>query len=67
MNTKKVFVKFCALQALYWSFYASLPAYVTSYMLEKGMGAATLDSWVIAVTGKVEMGAKSRTRSLVTL
>ncbi|MBQ7057885.1 MAG: MFS transporter [Firmicutes bacterium] len=39
---KKTFVKFCVLQACYWSFYAALPAYITAYMLEKGMSASTL-------------------------
>ena len=38
----KVFVKFCILQAAYWSFFASLPGYITAYMLERGMSAGTL-------------------------
>ncbi len=38
----KVFVKFCFLQAAYWSFFASLPGYITAYMLERGMSAGTL-------------------------
>ncbi len=132
---KSVFIRFCILQAAYWSFYAALPAYISAYILDRGMSASllgillavqmgsaftgsvfwgryvdrkqasrrffltgiasvaclstllflfagqalllfllyplfgfmngpiatTLDSWVIAVTGKVENGAKSRT------
>jgi len=37
-----VFLRFCFLQAAYWSFYAALPSYITAYMLTKGMDAATL-------------------------
>lgn len=38
----KVFVRFCILQAAFWSFFASLPGYITAYMLERGMNAGTL-------------------------
>ena len=36
------FVKFCIMQAAYWSYFASLPGYITAYMLSKGMSASTL-------------------------
>lgn len=38
----KIFVRFCILQAAFWSFFASLPGYITAYMLERGMNAGTL-------------------------
>lgn len=38
----KVFIKFCVLQASFWSFFASLPGYITAYMLERGMNAGML-------------------------
>ena len=39
---KQVYLRFCVLQAAFWSFFASLPGYITAYMLEQGMDAATL-------------------------
>ena len=36
------FVKFCIMQAAYWSYFASLPGYITAYMLDRGMTASTL-------------------------
>ena len=41
-SERRVFLRFCFLQAAYWSFYAALPSYITAYMLMKGMNAATL-------------------------
>ena len=39
---KTVFVRFCILQAAYWSFYAALPAYISAYILDRGMSASVL-------------------------
>ena len=54
---KKTFVKFCVLQAAYWSFFAAMPAYITAYMLSKGMGAGTLGLLIAVQMGSAFAGS----------
>lgn len=37
-----LFIRFCILQAAYWSFYAVMPGYITAYMLDCGMSPSLL-------------------------
>ena len=54
---KRVFGRFCIMQAAYWSFYASLPGYITAYMLDQGMSAATLGILLALQMGAAFLGS----------
>ena len=45
------------MQAAYWSFYASLPGYITAYMLDQGMSAATLGILLALQMGAAFLGS----------
>ena len=42
MKERHVFVRFCVLQAAYWSFYAAFPGYISAYMLSHGISTSLL-------------------------
>ena len=54
---RKIFTRFCILQAAYWSFFAAMPAYITAYMLAKGMGAGTLGILIAVQMGSAFAGS----------
>ena len=54
---KRIFVRFCILQAAYWSFYAALPAYLSAYMLSRGMGSGTLGILLAVQMGSAFAGS----------
>ena len=48
---KKLYLRFCIIQASYWSFFAALPAYLTARMLDRGMNPSTLGILVSVYMG----------------
>ena len=57
VSGRRILLRFCILQAAYWSFYAAIPSYITAYMLEKGMSAATLGILLAVQMGSAFAGS----------
>lgn len=42
MKERRIFIRFCVLQAAYWSFYAAFPGYISAFALSHGISTSLL-------------------------
>ena len=42
MKERRIFIRFCVLQAAYWSFFAAFPGYISAFALSKGVSTSLL-------------------------
>ena len=42
MKERRIFIRFCVLQAAYWSFYAAFPGYISAFALSQGISTSLL-------------------------
>ena len=42
MKERRIFIRFCVLQAAYWSFFAAFPGYISAFALSQGVSTSLL-------------------------
>ena len=52
MKERRIFIRFCVLQAAYWSFFAAFPGYISAFALSQGVSTSLLGVILAAKIGR---------------